>query len=344
MVVLKSYTKKQFMISNTTQESVSEELGKEPAELKNPWYYWIKWTLTLPFRVISWPIRYLFMSAICPISRENEEFNQNEIGSFKVKKIDYEISDRTKCRMIFASNNTQTQEVKDRKLAINFGGNCELILDRVNQLNTLKSTNDIIFVEYPKGATYSQELVDGGVSAVLRAIKAGYKPENITIAGHSLGGAVSALVLKEMKNHLKEGEKFAEYINHRSFKDLGAFVAAHAETDQYGWLRKSINFIAWAFRVQLDAEEAIKSGLPVNKITAHYDERDDLIKPAASIGKAIADGGLQSRVETKVVRTNQLGHNEKPSNTLYGGEESESYKNFIEEQKEIAPQQIPAQI
>ena len=354
--------KTQIMLSNTPRESVAQALGNEPAQLRNPWYYWIKCTLTLPFRAVTWPIRYLLMFAICPMSRFYEEITQSdsevkmkfnvdqetlengEIGTFKLKAINYTISDNDKCRMVLAWNQGQSEEVKDRKLVINFGGNGQPILGRIYKLENLKSNSDIIFVEYPKGATYSQELVDGGVSAVLRAINAGYKPENITIAGHSLGGAVGALVLRKMKHHLQQEQKFAEYINHRSFKDLGAFVAAQAETSQDGWLRKTINLIAWAFRVQLDAEEAIKSGLPVNKITAHYDEKDEIIKPAASIGKAIEDGELQPGVNTEVVRTDFCEHNNFRSNTLYGAEESYDYRKYIQARQEIAPTLIAARV
>ena len=53
-------------------------------------------------------------------------------------------------------------------------------------------------IDYPQKATSTKELVDAGVSAVLRAINAGYKPANITITGHSFGGAWSALDLKDM--------------------------------------------------------------------------------------------------------------------------------------------------
>jgi hypothetical protein len=37
-----------------------------------------------------------------------------------------------------------------------------------------------------------------------------------------------------MKNHLNQEQKFACYINHRSFKDLGAVIAAHAGSSQDG--------------------------------------------------------------------------------------------------------------
>lgn len=234
------------------------------------------------------------MIPICTISIINENINSiPEDTNFQFTKINYKISSNDKCRMVFAKNQNIDNDITEKKLVINFGGNGETMLGRLDDLSRISDiSSDIIFISYPKGATYSQELVDGGVSAVLRAINAGYKPENITIAGHSLGGAVSALVLQEMKNHLNQEQKFACYINHRSFKDLGAFVAAHAKSSQDGWLRKAINGIAWAFRVQLDAESAIKSGLPVEKIVAYYDEQDGVIKPAASIGKAIEDSGL----------------------------------------------------
>ena len=76
------------------------------------------------------------------------------------------------------------------------------------QAKIKEEKNDVMFVGYPKGATSSREILDAGVSAVRRAIEAGYKPENISITGWSLGGAISARVLEEMKPHL-DGKKFA---------------------------------------------------------------------------------------------------------------------------------------
>jgi hypothetical protein len=158
-----------------------------------------------------------------------------EDKNFQFTKIDYKISSNDKCSMVFAKNQNIDNDITEKKLVINFGGNGEPMLHRLDYLSRISDiSSDIIFVSYPKGATSSQELVESGVSAVRRAINAGYKLENITIAGHSLGGAVGALVLQEMKNHLNQEQKFACYINHRSFKDLGAVIAAHAGSSQDG--------------------------------------------------------------------------------------------------------------
>lgn len=376
------------MQENSIQSDIIKTLKKAP-DLKKPWYNPIIRTLTLPFRIVAWPLRYILMSFIAPITRSHimDFFRRTEnqldpdINKVADKRFQYnEIQYKTQglfnnCKLVHAYNTKDTNTpVKDRKLVIYFGGSAMSMKDSIkllemhnikkvdllnsilellktkqeitsqsklelesdysnlqkntlelesliedNQVLTLQTKtkiqqtktlqgieklektiksvqdkiqsvqeknatkNDVIFVGYPKGATSSQELVDGGVSAVLRAEAAGYKRENITINGWSLGGAISATVLEEIgKKHTHpDNSKFASYTNDRSFKNLGS-----ALTNTKGLGRAILNGLAWVLGIQLDAEKAIQS-IPIQHMTAIYAKNDDMI--ADSLGQGLMD-------------------------------------------------------
>jgi hypothetical protein len=239
--------------------------------------------------------------------------------------------------MIIAPKNDQTP-LNERELVITFHGNGMKASHSVyGFFNSTKAKGDLLAVEYPDYATTSKELVDAGVSAVIRAIKAGYEPKNITIAGHSLGGAVSALVLKEMKKYpeVMNGQKFAGYVNHRSFTNLGDVVASHAnhkddnsllkENKEFiketkaSWLGWFTNGFASLIGIQLDAKSALSTpDLQVSQMKFYADDKDEVIRHGASMAARIKD----IEVPTKVKYTNKYGHNGVASNSLYKSSKS----------------------
>jgi hypothetical protein len=284
-------------MQDTQFNDIVEELKKEAEILKpNGWQkFWatISGPVRYPLRFLSWPFRALFSIVIVPAAYEEslndlaqaEEYCPHDTEALKLsnnnffhQEIKYGIPRNDSCSMIFTVNKNDTKAVEKRKLTIFFSGNGQTALSSLDGLVRLHSmgnnniTNDVLFVDWPKGAKSSKELVNSGLQAVFRAISAGYKPENITISGFSLGGAVAAEVLKESKKYLEPNEKFHAYVNHRSFSDLESVVA--------GWISnvKVINFILKTIingllsllGLNLDAGSAIKSGLPVGRMKFYY--------------------------------------------------------------------------
>jgi hypothetical protein len=419
-------------IDNTIQEKIIKGL-KVKIDLKRPWYYPIVRTLTLPFRIIAWPIRYILMSIIAPITRSHiidffrradnkvdpkinqatlkriqEELKVNEL-KFNYTEIKYKTQGLSNdCKLVHAFNRKDRETaIASRKLVINFGANGQSMSESIDalekrhasldglqafnkslseidklitrmpckgemrtqknpshpdrlamkeQLKIIKDNmqgyitsdkmakydqafsslkaliddnithdtskqqlfdeilkmhqhrknaeqNDVMFVGYPKGATSSQEIVDACVAAIKRAMAAGYKPENISITGWSLGGAISAQVLKEMKPYLDEGQKFAGYVNDRSFTNLGDVI-----TTPDGVMNRLLNGLAGTLGLQLDAKQAITSGLPVKQIKLSYDEEDDIINSQASLALYIEKNSDHIKIPTQVKVTEEFGH------------------------------------
>lgn len=319
--------------------NIIESLKKEPQELKEGLGSWLFRWMTLPL----WPIRALLMNIIVPTAwvvmtvyaeKYMQKFINEKVASqgYSLETINYSTPSNSKCSMIIAAKNDQTP-LNERKLVITFHGNGMKAFESVHSFfNSKKTKGDLLAVDYPDYATTSKELVDAGVSAVIRAIKAGYEPKNITIAGNSLGGAVSALVLKEMKKYpeVMNGQKFAGYVNHRSFTNLGDVVASHANhKDDNSLLNENKDFIkdtkkSWLgwftngftslLGVQLDAESALSTpDLPVSQMKFYADDGDEVIRHGASMAARIQD----IEVPTKVKYTKKHGHNGTISNSLY---------------------------
>lgn len=304
------------------QENIFQDLSKEPEQIKwyrNPFSSLVG-LITLPFRIIFYPLRALLGSQIINDASWEERSQKTDLnvdekdekgtykeckkGVYTVKRVDYSISRNSNCSLIIAVN--EKNDTNNRKLVINFHGNDvdaqnSQILDAALKAQDL--TNDFMAIDYPKKATSSKELVDAGVSAVLRAINAGYRPENITITGHSFGGAWSALVLKEMKNYLKKDEKFEGYVNHKSFTNIGAVAVAQGNNThedlnadnnakiQYqkeGFLSKSINFVGSICGLQFDGKSALNDKkLPVKQMKFYAGNADENVPSEASVAVAI---------------------------------------------------------
>ncbi len=344
-------------------EKIINKLQETPKELEEGLLKKLWRWITLPVTICLWPIRALLMACIVPTSwrdmveaqlsklplREKlrKEKESNELKQ-QYQTIDYSTPSNNKCSMLLVSPKNETV-VSDRKLVIVFDGNAEpaafVVQNFVEYKNTKNIDNDLLVVEYPKKATTSKELVDAGVSAVLRAIKAGYEPKNITIAGYepknitiagnSLGGAVSALVLKEISekhSQIMKGQKFAGYVNHRSFAKLGDVIAALFK-DKYdnsfinpnsefkkdtksSWLGQFLNGFAWLIGLQLDAESALSNpgSLLVEQIKFYADNKDEMIKHGAAIAARMEQTNLNT---IRIKYTGFHKHNSNYSNSLY---------------------------
>ena len=253
---------------------------------------------------------------------------------YTIQKIKYTIPRNSNCEMIMAMNqNNKEDDISKRKLVITVGGNAMFPENSICNLISIKKdiSNDLLAIGLPKKATSSAELVDATVSAMLRAKQAGYKIENITVAGHSLGGAITALALQKVKQYLEPNEKFAGYVNHRSFNNIGGFIAGYLNRDKtfsedlknsndlyklnkaswFGWL---VNGLTWLLGVQLNAEAALKD-LPVKQMKIYADGDDKVIRNVAAFANAAKENSIN--IPTKIKITPEHGHTDSRSNSLY---------------------------
>jgi hypothetical protein len=256
-----------------------------------------------------------FTNSMSQIEIDNA-INELNRDYFTLQRINYSIPRNKKCAMEIAINNRNHYNIDKRKLVISFGGNAMNARDMIFGFLQSNANNsrrhkvcDFLAVDWPAYATTSEQLVNAGVSAVVRAIKAGYKPENISIAGHSLGGAVSAKVLEKMKQYpdIMKNQKFAGYVNHRSFTKLGDVKGG-----------SFVNLIARIFSVQLDAESALQQdNLPVSQMKFYADNKDTVIKTEASIANKVQHGQIIEKIPTKVKITPSCGHSSDFANSLF---------------------------
>jgi len=70
--------------------------------------------------------------------------------------------------------------------------------------------------------------IDCGVTMVRKLLADGYKPENITILGHSIGGAFATEIASEVKKRkvLPEGQKLGGLVIHKSLSYLSNVVTS----------------------------------------------------------------------------------------------------------------------
>jgi len=170
-----------------------------------------------------------------------------------------------------------------------------------------------------------------------------YTTENITITGHSFGGAWSALVIQRMNKYLKKNQKFESYINHKSFTNIGdVFVAnyhqeysldsnvdakkSYVNNNKSSFLGKTINLIASILYLQFDAEKALQNKeLPVQKMK-FYAGNDDYNVPSQSSMAVLVETKNSEKFNTPTeikYYNNEKGDHSYVSKTLY------STKNFI---------------
>jgi hypothetical protein len=124
--------------------------------------------------------------------------------------------------------------------------------------------HDIMVMEHVSGGWNVKPSIECGIALVQNALDAGYRPENIDVLGHSLGGGISAQVL----NHFKDkGITFGEYINTCSFSKTSDFVGKN----------KIVSVVASGLGVQLDTESVIND-LPVKHTTIIKTRSDDVME------------------------------------------------------------------
>ncbi len=161
-----------------------------------------------------------------------------------------------------ASAMLQYVPIKDRKYVINFHGNGFHLSDSHNERIEKAKNCQCVVVSFnyrgvtegtPKAKKY-QDLVVDGIAQVQRLIAEGVDPENITLDGFSLGGAIATLVAA----HCHKQDQKVSVFNDRSFGTLAKEIA-HLVTHEAPILTdtvessiaQTLSLTAWAIKASV---------------------------------------------------------------------------------------------
>lgn len=167
----------------------------------------------------------------------------------------------------------------EKKFIINFVGNAMSYEDVIEEIkNNAKALNRVVIgfnlrgVKKSTGQAKSKDdLVTDGIAQVQRLLDAGVPSQNITLKGHSLGGALATMVA----HHFHQQGRPLYLFNDRSFSSITNFVVGqirtagtgtgHKETfgmKLLGWIAKpfiklGVSLVKW----EINADDAYK-GIP----------------------------------------------------------------------------------
>ncbi len=153
--------------------------------------------------------------------------------------------------------------IKDKKYVISFHGNGLTFSDYQHDCIAKAQNCQCVVIGFnyrgvtpgTRKARKYQELVIDGIAQVQRLIAAGVDPENITLDGFSLGGAIATLVAAHCH---KNGQKVSVF-NDRSFgtlvKEIAQLVTSEANLFSEGLERSTIapvlSLSAWAIKASV---------------------------------------------------------------------------------------------
>lgn len=200
---------------------VSKMVMKEPPSFL--WAFGAIGKIVLPAQVLyDTPEKQLELelareSAIDRYKANNKENEKLTISRLKIATYDGAVLDTTEIRQ-------KNKDPKNQKYIIRFLGNAQAhnqsmdeFLADAERLNCNVVAFDYRGVARSQGFVSSKDkLVIDGIAQVQRLLDNGVKPQNITLEGHSLGGAVATLVAKHFYDH---GIKLYLF-NGRSFSTL----------------------------------------------------------------------------------------------------------------------------
>lgn len=161
-----------------------------------------------------------------------------------------------------------TAKSNSKKYSMIFAGNAQdaMHLDYINATSSNDKNRNYVFWNYPgvagsNGIPTARDLIDAGVGQVKILLQKGVNAEDITLDGHSLGGAVAIQVAMKL---YQEGE-FVNLNVDRSFASVALFVPGKLEEfNLYGPLISSFVFFGIAGLSIGIGFAAIMSGLAKN--------------------------------------------------------------------------------
>jgi hypothetical protein len=192
--------------------------------------------------------------------------------------------------LVFVSPNSYLEEqISNRQLIIYATGNVINGNDFVNNIQEHELQNsDLVALNYPNKINSSRDVINYYKAAINSLIESGYKPENITLKGHSMGAGLLSVALSEI--NLKSGQKFAAFDNYYGFTN-----PAESQLNKPGFVNKILLFIANNLFKATDFDINVKkvfdkAQLPVNKITLYRASNDNTI---------LKDGLIATYVDNK---------------------------------------------
>ena len=168
-------------------------------------------------------------------------------------------------------------------------------------LEKYKPYDNIMLINYPSHAYSQNKVINYGYDAIKDLIGRGYKSGNIDVMGHSIGGAVSAKVLRKLKK--EDGINVGNYVNVNSFSKIPKTLPFASESLREGFIRKAISALSSVLFVgfSLNAAEAIndQGDFAARNTTVIRTKGDEIIDQYASLSKEITNKAVTIKVEIK---------------------------------------------
>jgi hypothetical protein len=176
-------------------------------------------------------------------NNNKEKFLQNKFIISKEISSTLEI----KKNYILYQKNLLNQKSSEKILVIFLGNGTSMddILYDFKDLKCLKVYNkydNLMFINYPFKAYSQKKVINYGYNAIKDLIEKNYKSENIDVIGVSIGGAVSANVLRKLKK--EDNIKIGNYFNVNSFSKINKVIPFAPEFLQKRFLRKIISTLS----------------------------------------------------------------------------------------------------
>ena len=189
-------------------------------------------------------------------------------------------------------------------------------------LEKYKPYDNIMLINYPSHAYSQNKVINYGYDAIKDLIVRGYNPENIDILGRSIGGGVSAQVLRKLKK--EDDINVGNYVNFNSFSKINRVLPFAPKFLKEGFLRKIISTLSSLLFLgfSLNAAEAIndQGNFAAQNTTVIRTKGDEIIDPYASLSRKIINEKV-SKIENIVA--NYI-FDDKDKNKIKGSEVIES--------------------
>ena len=178
-----------------------EKLPKKRSVLKI-----IVMLLLLPLVLLRWLLGLIIMRTIfpAPLLRSSHNAEVDALQDIDTKDLDNKKIFIPSLGYLYYFELTNTYKAKplsERKIFLTFGGNCFNAKKTYTHYNAILQLldADIVMLDQPAHMTSTRTLIDNAKKTIQGLLDSGVKPENLTIHGFSLGGAIALIALSELK-------------------------------------------------------------------------------------------------------------------------------------------------